>query len=286
MSMAYARATTLSRARAGRAAGRVLNAVAPLRNRRFRTRLRPDPAAPILLLSPHLDDAVLSCWSLLRSEFRLTVVTVFAGIPPPGRTGRWDAVAGVPNAVALMRARRAEDAAALALAGRRGVHLPFLESQYRRLQPPLEHDRLDRLLAGIRRAVREVVAPAALGVQHEDHATLRDYALALAKQGIPVRLYADVPYCTVYGWPSWVTGQPARPHLDVDAAWAIGGGPSPLLLTREHAVVERLSPEESSAKLAAMRAYLTQFPTLDRGPIAQLSNPQVHPFELFAAAST
>jgi len=38
--------------------------------RRFTTRLRHDPGAPELLLSPHLDDAVLDCWDLLSAVGR------------------------------------------------------------------------------------------------------------------------------------------------------------------------------------------------------------------------
>ena len=50
---------------------------------RFRSRLRVEEQAPELVLSPHWDDAVLDCWSLLASSRELTVVNVFAGIPGP-----------------------------------------------------------------------------------------------------------------------------------------------------------------------------------------------------------
>jgi hypothetical protein len=46
---------------------------------------------PIAILSPHPDDAVLSCWHLLSDPGEARVINVFAGIPPPGRTGWWDA---------------------------------------------------------------------------------------------------------------------------------------------------------------------------------------------------
>ena len=33
---------------------------------------------------------------------------------------------------------------------------------------------------------------------------------ACSDAGIPVDLYADLPYAVVYGWPHWVTGDAAR----------------------------------------------------------------------------
>jgi LmbE family N-acetylglucosaminyl deacetylase len=45
---------------------------------------RIDPAAPLVILSPHLDDAVWSCFSLLAREQDVVVATVFAGIPDGG----------------------------------------------------------------------------------------------------------------------------------------------------------------------------------------------------------
>ena len=62
--------------------------------RRFQSRLRPDPDAPELLLSPHWDDAVLDCFTLLHSERELNIVNVFAGIPAPGKLTLTLTVAG------------------------------------------------------------------------------------------------------------------------------------------------------------------------------------------------
>src|SRR6266851_9160100 len=61
---------------------------------RFRSRLRVEERASELVLSPHWDDAVLDCWSLLASSRELTVVNVFAGIPGPNRLTIWDATTG------------------------------------------------------------------------------------------------------------------------------------------------------------------------------------------------
>ena len=43
---------------------------------------RPERHACVVL-SPHLDDAVLSAWHVLRSGGDVCVVTVFAGLPDP-----------------------------------------------------------------------------------------------------------------------------------------------------------------------------------------------------------
>jgi hypothetical protein len=34
-----------------------------------------------VILSPHLDDAVLSCWHLLTGPGEVEVINVFAGVP-------------------------------------------------------------------------------------------------------------------------------------------------------------------------------------------------------------
>ncbi|MGH2855333.1 MAG: hypothetical protein ACRDLF_14200, partial [Solirubrobacteraceae bacterium] len=67
------------------------------RERRLRSCVRSDPQAPELVLSPHWDDAVLDCWSLLSSDREVHVVNLFAGVPAPGRLGPWDAITGAED---------------------------------------------------------------------------------------------------------------------------------------------------------------------------------------------
>ena len=85
---------------------------------RFRTGLRFDAGARELLLSPHWDDAVLDCWSLLTGAREPQVVNVFAGIPAPGRLAIWDAITSAEDSAARAQDRIDEDALALARAGR------------------------------------------------------------------------------------------------------------------------------------------------------------------------
>jgi LmbE family N-acetylglucosaminyl deacetylase len=258
---------------AGKIRGRFWRRVGPMLERGLTPALRHDPAAPALLLSPHLDDAVIDCWSVLIGPGELNVVNVFAGVPPAGRSTKWDRIVGAPDSAALMRSRIEEDRIALAKAGRAPHNLGLTEYQQRedRREPALST--IDAVVTQAVPAASRVYAPAVLGTIHPDHARVRAYALACAANGMEVELYADLPYAVVYGWPHWVTGDAREPHLDVDAYWSERPAGEPR--------VAALDEAQAAAKLDAMRAYATQFPSLDRGPIGLLSNPKVHRFEVF-----
>jgi len=218
---------------------------------------------------------VLDCWSVLTAPVTVRVVNVFAGVPAPGSVSYYERLAGARDSADHMRRRLDEDARALALAARSAVSLGFLAMTHRRGRVEPSFRALDAALVG-HGPVSTVYAPAALGAAHPDHELVRSYALALARQGVPVRLYADVPYSVAYGWPPWVTGAEPESGLDLDAYW--GEGP---VGSREGAEVVRLAPPAAAAKLAAMRTYRSEFAVLDRGPLRQLSNPAVHGFEVF-----
>jgi LmbE family N-acetylglucosaminyl deacetylase len=251
------------------------------RNRRFEPRLRHRPDAPALILSPHPDDAVLDCWSILTGPGAAQVVNVFAGMPRSGELAYYDRLAGARDSADHMRRRVAEDREALGLAGRSARNLGFLARSYRRGRPEPSLAQLESALLTCADGASLVYAPAALGSPHPDHELIRAYALRLAGDGMPVRLYADLPYCGVYGWPAWVSGHEPDPRLDVDAYWESSAGEAAAHLTRERAAVVRLAPEAAAAKLAAMRTYRAEFAVLDRGPVGQLSNPALHGYEVF-----
>ena len=84
----------------------------------------------IVVVSTHLDDAVLSCWSIVAGDADVAVVTVFTGGPDdPNLVTDWDRDTGLTSKE-RMTARIEENRAALAIAGRSPTDLGFLESQY------------------------------------------------------------------------------------------------------------------------------------------------------------
>jgi LmbE family N-acetylglucosaminyl deacetylase len=91
-------------------------------------------AAPVLVISPHLDDAVFSCADLLAAHPGSLVGTVCTGLPPEPADTRgctpWDRACGFSDARQAMQARHAEDQQALGLLGARALPIGFLDRQY------------------------------------------------------------------------------------------------------------------------------------------------------------
>ncbi len=100
-------------------------------------------ASRLIVLSPHLDDAVLSCGALMnhaRTETSVTVVTFFTeGGEPPYTYGarRYLHKTRDRHANSLFLARRAEDQAVLEGAGISYVHVGLKEILFRRRIQPL-----------------------------------------------------------------------------------------------------------------------------------------------------
>jgi LmbE family N-acetylglucosaminyl deacetylase len=248
---------------------------------RFEPLLRREEGPP-LLLSPHLDDAVLDCWSVLSDASPPRVVNVFAGVPAAGATvPPWDRITGATDSAARVRERREEDAGALARAGVEATYLPLLDAQYRPPGEPLEPGDLDRALAAqLGGGTAHVLAPAAIG-GHPDHALVRRYARLLLRRGFAVTLYADLPYCVMHGWPAWVDGREPQPNRDIDAFWSLFLAPVPELPPLRSAHVVRLDDAAAAAKLAALRCYETQMPALSYGGRDLLADPEIHRYEVF-----
>lgn len=249
-----------------------------LADRRFVPRLEFDPQAPALVLSPHLDDAVLDCFSVLSAPGEVAVVNLFAGVPPASEPPLWDAITGARDSAERVRERRAEDATALARAGREPQNLDFLDAQYRK-PPPLRLDQLDAAIVAKAPRASRIHTTAGIG-GHPDHLLARRYALALARAGMPVALYADLPYCVYHGWPHWVDGREPDPHRDIDPFWMQFLAGVPGLPPLRGASVVRLDDDAARAKLSAMSAYATQFPALSFGGRDMLTDPEIHRFEV------
>jgi LmbE family N-acetylglucosaminyl deacetylase len=97
-----------------------------------------EQGVPLVVLSPHLDDAVLSCGALLSyacSRTQVTVVTLFtaAGSPPYTLSARrYLRQVGTADAEELYQYRREEDRAALEPMGVTCVHAGLPEALFRR----------------------------------------------------------------------------------------------------------------------------------------------------------
>ena len=235
-------------------------------------------SAPIVILSPHFDDAVVSAWHALTSDREVLVVNFFTAVPPEGLPLTMaDRLAGVSSSAELVRMRHQEDREALSLVGRDSITLDFTEDQYR-TEPVTAGQLRDALLAQVTSAA-SVLAPAAIGA-HPDHELVRDVGLLLADNGWTVELYADMPYAVRYGWPEWMTGVDPGPHLHVEAWWQdfldeITG--------RGHKLTQQvcdLGEAGSEAKLEAMKCHATQFQQLNNGIVNRLSNPLIRRYEL------
>lgn len=229
----------------------------------------PTAKGPVVVLAPHLDDAVLSCFAVLsRPGAARTVVTVFAGVPEPGTAGSWDASQGVAQSDEYMRDRVADDLAVLGGLGVRAVHLPLLDAQYRtsRLTCRALGRCLEQYVEGA-----DVYAPAGFG-EHPDHVLVRDAALSAFAGMASLRLYADLPYAAARGW-----------SLDCQDGSCEGGlrdvlpgiAFRPRVAGCEH---DALAPDMASAKMRSLEGYRSQFQLLD-GSSGQLRRRGVDRFE-------
>ena len=129
-----------------------------------------------VVVSPHMDDAVLGLGQLLAANPGVTVVTVFAGRPAayPEPMTRWDQLAGFKPGDDVIAARRDEDTKALTELDAIPVWLDHVEHQYLPREEWVQAD-----------AVAETVQELALVAAHvEDLRTLRDPGTGLA--GTPV----------------------------------------------------------------------------------------------------
>ena len=200
------------------------------------------PASRILVVSPHLDDAVLSCWTVIAGEGDVTVATVFTAGPNVGVTTSWDRNSGVDSAERMAQ-RRDEDAAALALAGRVPLHLGALERQYGGGRVSLD------VLEPCIRDATTVLVPAGTGAiqKNTEHRVVRDAVRRLRRD---CWLYADQPYSNF--------------AQTVRLPWRLRAGRA---MRRSRSGLDpfpvRLSDEEQEWKAAAIRCYAGELSKLE-----------------------
>jgi hypothetical protein len=195
----------------------------------------------VLVVSPHFDDGVLSCWSLIAGDDDVAVLTVFTQGPEPGLVADWDRDTGVDSAT-RMQQRALENHAALSLAGREPVDLGLKEAIY-------GGTGVDLAMLGARLRDADVVyVPAGVGVEHvnREHVLVRDACLAVRDDCC---FYADQPYS----------------HFRDDTEL-----PSDLTAVRSRRLVT-LSEDQRLAKARAIACYAGEVAKLERafGPITE-----------------
>jgi LmbE family N-acetylglucosaminyl deacetylase len=204
----------------------------------------------LVVVSPHLDDAVLGCGQLLAAHPGATVVTVTARTPPayPDPVNDWDAAGGFGPGDDVMAARRAEDAAALAVLGATPVWLDFDQFAYRHRGQP--HDPAD--VAPALEAALVAAGPTAVfvpfGLGNPDHAMTHEAARLVLERHPSDWAW----FCYEDGGYKHIPGLLARRIAELFARriW-----PTPAVLAVDPSL---------AAKRAALACYTSQLPPLDR----------------------
>jgi LmbE family N-acetylglucosaminyl deacetylase len=158
------------------------------------------------IVSPHLDDGILSCGELLAAHPGSLLITVFTGGPAiVDPLPVWDQLCGIFHPGDDVPAvRRQEDIEAAETLATRCVHLGFWDAQYR--DAPLygySGPRDIDLTAAIATALREtfeenavdtIIIP--IGIWHEDHRITASACLDIAEGSSDVDcwIYEDLPY--------------------------------------------------------------------------------------------
>ncbi len=176
----------------------------------------------MFVVSPHFDDAVLSCGALLAQHPGSQVLTVCAGLPEEDAVApEWDQRCGFSYARQAMLARREENRQALHKVDAIDLHLNILDSQYGGHAQCMEQG----LLQSIRQWHPDTVL-FPLGLFHEDHLRVNEAVLrvrAKYERTSQWIAYEDVPYRRIPGLVqqrlAWLAQQRiwATPWLTVQA---------------------------------------------------------------------
>ena len=160
---------------------------------------------PYIVLSPHLDDAVLSCGQLMAGRPGARIVTVFSAAPHTlelltpydegcGFLSSWDAV----------DTRKIENARACAVLAAEDWNGVFLDGQYHGERTPHEIKKIEVWMADVFLDLRNdggnlVVAP--IGIEHPDHLTVTLCARRASTPDIELVFYDDLPGAMLYPQP-------------------------------------------------------------------------------------
>jgi len=164
----------------------------------------------VIVISPHLDDAVFGCGEYMAANAGAVCVTVFAGTPPQGyaKLNAWDTACGFAPGENVMAWRRKEDRKALAQLGAQAVHMDWLQGSYlngakgtRQRTHPYQAKEIAETISVVLEPLlgaephSQVVAP--LGLVHSDHKRVHNACLLLLGTAIrPEQMlwYEESPY--------------------------------------------------------------------------------------------
>jgi LmbE family N-acetylglucosaminyl deacetylase len=149
----------------------------------------------VVVVSPHLDDAVLSLAATIaratRSGAHVDVLTVFAGDPASDTpAGGWDSRGGFATEGEAATARRAEDREACSIIGAEPAWLPFGDGDYAQGR---DRGEVSAAVVGIVAGADAVLVPG-FPLTNPDHAWLAELLLGQALPCARVGLYAEQPY--------------------------------------------------------------------------------------------
>lgn len=151
------------------------------------------PGERIVVLSPHLDDAVLSLGASIADAAAkgadVAIVTAFAGDPArQGDPSVWDRRAGFGSSLEALEARRQEDRLACTALGARPVWLPFDYGG-----AAVDERELGKQLGEAVRDADTVLVPG-WPLKNPEHGVLALLALRIGISPPTLGLYVEQPY--------------------------------------------------------------------------------------------
>ena len=227
----------------------------------------------ITVLSPHLDDAVLSLGAALSAAVRsgnsVRVVTVLANDPSSAAPAHpWDAACGFRTAGEAAAQRREEDRRACEVIGAEPVWLPFGDAEHGR---PESDDVVRQAVAEALAGADTVLIPG-FPLDQPDHAWLAELVAGDPPTAVRLGLYVEQPYAALRlmgrGRRTWSSGLSTTQGVANAIRIAVRCGRS----LQQPAVRESLSPHvgdfhwgalaadrtDRATKLRAVKAYGSQ----------------------------
>jgi LmbE family N-acetylglucosaminyl deacetylase len=234
----------------------------------------------LVVLSPHLDDAVLSLGGTIaravRAGSEVTVITVFAGDPEStAEACEWDKLCGFSGAGEAMRARRREDAQACEILGATPAWFPYWDVDY---DEEVSDDAIWQSLATGLLGADFVLVPG-FPLEHPDHARLTRLVLERIPATSTLGLYVEQPYADMRilgrGYSRDTLGPALRIALRTRGARRLQQ-PATMetvstgLDSQIDWVAASVSRRERRSKNNALRAYSSQLPQLSNRTLSRV----------------